>query len=68
MLHMSCIICGSWLCAQNRDCILLGPPAEGDAVQVRWTDGLIYGAKFVAAHSIPMFSVSSPSVFQKGPH
>uniref|UniRef100_A0A3P8VW91 [histone H3]-trimethyl-L-lysine(9) demethylase n=1 Tax=Cynoglossus semilaevis TaxID=244447 RepID=A0A3P8VW91_CYNSE len=41
---------------ENRDCILLGPPAEGDAVQVRWTDGLIYGAKFVAAHSIPMFS------------
>ncbi|KAI3375104.1 hypothetical protein L3Q82_021625, partial [Scortum barcoo] len=42
---------------QNRDCVRLGPPAEGDAVQVRWTDGLIYGAKFVASHSIPMYLV-----------
>uniref|UniRef100_A0A8C4ETS7 [histone H3]-trimethyl-L-lysine(9) demethylase n=1 Tax=Dicentrarchus labrax TaxID=13489 RepID=A0A8C4ETS7_DICLA len=31
---------------ENRDCVRLGPPAAGDAVQVRWTDGLIYGAKF----------------------
>ncbi|KAE8291106.1 Lysine-specific demethylase 4A [Larimichthys crocea] len=42
---------------ENRDCVRLGPPAEGDAVQVRWTDGLIYGAKFVASHSIPMYLV-----------
>ncbi|XP_042353155.1 lysine-specific demethylase 4A isoform X2 [Plectropomus leopardus] len=42
---------------QNRDCVRLGPPAEGDAVQVRWTDGLIYGAKFMASHSIPMYLV-----------
>ncbi|XP_060723132.1 lysine-specific demethylase 4A isoform X2 [Tachysurus vachellii] len=41
----------------NRDCVRLGPPAEGDAVQVRWTDGLIYGAKFVAAHIIPMYQL-----------
>ncbi|KAF4076292.1 hypothetical protein AMELA_G00212720 [Ameiurus melas] len=41
----------------NRDCVLLGPPAEGDVVQVRWTDGLIYGAKFVAAHVIPMYQL-----------
>uniref|UniRef100_A0A3B4UFF0 [histone H3]-trimethyl-L-lysine(9) demethylase n=1 Tax=Seriola dumerili TaxID=41447 RepID=A0A3B4UFF0_SERDU len=32
---------------ENRDCVRLGPPTEGDAVQVRWTDGLIYGAKFM---------------------
>lgn len=43
---------------QNRDCVHLGPPAEGDAVQVRWTDGLIYGAKFIASHSIPMYLVN----------
>lgn len=43
---------------QNRDCVQLGPPDEGDAVQVRWTDGLIYGAKFVASHSIPMYLVN----------
>uniref|UniRef100_UPI0037E96029 lysine-specific demethylase 4A isoform X3 n=1 Tax=Semicossyphus pulcher TaxID=241346 RepID=UPI0037E96029 len=42
---------------ESRDCIRLGPPCEGDAVQVRWTDGLIYGAKFVASHSIPMYLV-----------
>uniref|UniRef100_A0A8C9YEY2 [histone H3]-trimethyl-L-lysine(9) demethylase n=1 Tax=Sander lucioperca TaxID=283035 RepID=A0A8C9YEY2_SANLU len=42
---------------ENRDCVRLGPPAEGDAVQVRWTDGLIYGAKFKASHSIPMYLV-----------
>ncbi|KAL7850900.1 hypothetical protein AOLI_G00212560 [Acnodon oligacanthus] len=41
----------------NRDCVKLGPPAEGDVVQVRWTDGLIYGGKFVAAHIIPMYQV-----------
>ncbi|KAI1883317.1 hypothetical protein AGOR_G00243950 [Albula goreensis] len=41
----------------NRDCVNLGPPSEGDVVQVRWTDGLIYGAKFVAAHIIPMYQV-----------
>ncbi|XP_051554735.1 lysine-specific demethylase 4A [Myxocyprinus asiaticus] len=41
----------------NRDCRQLGPPSEGDVVQVRWTDSLIYGAKFVAAHVIPMYQV-----------
>ncbi|XP_054622896.1 lysine-specific demethylase 4A-like isoform X2 [Dunckerocampus dactyliophorus] len=42
---------------ENRDCIRLGPPAEGAAVSVRWTDGLVYGAKFVVSHSIPMYLV-----------
>ncbi|XP_070830151.1 lysine-specific demethylase 4A isoform X2 [Chaetodon trifascialis] len=42
---------------ENRDCVRLGPPAKGDVVQVRWTDGLIYGAKFVASHSILMYLV-----------
>ncbi|XP_059915621.1 lysine-specific demethylase 4A-like isoform X1 [Gadus macrocephalus] len=42
---------------QNRDCVRFGPPSQGDVVQVRWTDGLIYGAKFVASHSIPMYQV-----------
>uniref|UniRef100_A0A3Q3G9G4 [histone H3]-trimethyl-L-lysine(9) demethylase n=1 Tax=Kryptolebias marmoratus TaxID=37003 RepID=A0A3Q3G9G4_KRYMA len=42
---------------KNRDCVRLGPPSEGEAVQVRWTDGLIYGAKFITAHSIPMYLV-----------
>ncbi|XP_041942583.1 lysine-specific demethylase 4A isoform X1 [Alosa sapidissima] len=41
----------------NRDCVELGPPPEGTVVQVRWTDGLVYGAKFVAEHVIPMYMV-----------
>lgn len=48
---------------QNRDCVRLGPPSEGEAVQVRWTDGLIYGAKFVRSHSIPMYLVNPPPRF-----
>ncbi|XP_056270042.1 lysine-specific demethylase 4A isoform X2 [Pseudoliparis swirei] len=39
----------------NRDCAQLGPPPQGDVVQVRWTDGLVYGAKFVAAHAFHMY-------------
>ncbi|KAK7944543.1 hypothetical protein WMY93_000271 [Mugilogobius chulae] len=46
----------------DRDCERMGPPDEGDPVQVRWTDGLLYGAKFIAAHSDPMFLV----VFEDG--
>uniref|UniRef100_A0A8K9VGT2 [histone H3]-trimethyl-L-lysine(9) demethylase n=1 Tax=Oncorhynchus mykiss TaxID=8022 RepID=A0A8K9VGT2_ONCMY len=42
---------------ENRDCVKLGPPTVGDVVQVRWTDNLLYGAKFVASHSIPMFQM-----------
>ncbi|XP_041862274.1 lysine-specific demethylase 4A-like isoform X2 [Melanotaenia boesemani] len=41
----------------SRDCAQLGPPPQGDVVQVRWTDGLVYGAKFVAAHVIQMYLV-----------
>lgn len=39
----------------SRDCAQLGPPPQGEVVQVRWTDGLVYGAKFVAAHEIQMY-------------
>ncbi|XP_026112348.1 lysine-specific demethylase 4A-like isoform X2 [Carassius auratus] len=41
----------------NRDCAQLGPPPQGEVVQVRWTDGLVYGAKFVASHVIQMYQV-----------
>uniref|UniRef100_A0A4W5QT15 [histone H3]-trimethyl-L-lysine(9) demethylase n=1 Tax=Hucho hucho TaxID=62062 RepID=A0A4W5QT15_9TELE len=41
----------------GRDCTQLGPPPQGEMVQVRWTDGLVYGAKFVAAHIIQMYQV-----------
>nr|XP_008107692.1 PREDICTED: lysine-specific demethylase 4A [Anolis carolinensis]XP_008107693.1 PREDICTED: lysine-specific demethylase 4A [Anolis carolinensis]XP_008107694.1 PREDICTED: lysine-specific demethylase 4A [Anolis carolinensis]XP_008107695.1 PREDICTED: lysine-specific demethylase 4A [Anolis carolinensis]XP_016848707.1 PREDICTED: lysine-specific demethylase 4A [Anolis carolinensis] len=41
----------------SRDCAQLGPPAAGEVVQVRWTDGQIYGATFVASHVIQMYQV-----------
>ncbi|XP_051987021.1 lysine-specific demethylase 4A-like isoform X2 [Xyrauchen texanus] len=41
----------------NRDCAQMGPPSQGEVVQVRWTDGLVYGAKFVKAHVIQMYQV-----------
>ncbi|OCT84899.1 lysine-specific demethylase 4A [Xenopus laevis] len=41
----------------SRDCLNLGPPSAGEVVQVRWTDGLVYGAKFVASHTIQMYQV-----------
>ena len=43
---------------QSQDCLQLGPPAEGEVVQVRWTDGQVYGAKFVASHPIQMYQVA----------
>ncbi|KAK5906727.1 hypothetical protein CesoFtcFv8_004645 [Champsocephalus esox] len=41
----------------NRDCAQLGPPPQGEEVKVRWTDGLVYGAKFVASRAIYMYLV-----------
>ncbi|KGL84070.1 Lysine-specific demethylase 4A, partial [Tinamus guttatus] len=37
----------------SRDCLQL----LGEVVQVRWTDGQVYGAKFVASHAIQMYQV-----------
>ncbi|XP_072904478.1 lysine-specific demethylase 4C-like isoform X3 [Hemitrygon akajei] len=41
----------------SKNCLELGPPAEGEVVQVRWTDGLLYGAKFVGSNIIYMYQV-----------
>nr|XP_057929566.1 lysine-specific demethylase 4A [Doryrhamphus excisus] len=41
----------------SRDCAQLGPPPQGEVVQVRWTDGLVYGAKFVASRVVQMYLV-----------
>ncbi|XP_030061331.1 lysine-specific demethylase 4A [Microcaecilia unicolor] len=41
----------------SRDCLQLGPPPAGEKVEVRWTDGLVYGALFVASHAIQMYQV-----------
>uniref|UniRef100_A0A8C5WEE7 [histone H3]-trimethyl-L-lysine(9) demethylase n=1 Tax=Leptobrachium leishanense TaxID=445787 RepID=A0A8C5WEE7_9ANUR len=50
----------------SRDCTNLGPPPAGDIVQVRWTDGLVYGAKFVASHTIQMYQVEFEDGSQLG--
>ncbi|XP_072449917.1 lysine-specific demethylase 4B [Chiloscyllium punctatum] len=33
----------------SRDCVQHGSPAEGEVIQVRWTDSLVYSAKFVGS-------------------
>lgn len=52
---------------QSQDCLQLGPPAEGEVVQVRWTDGQVYGAKFVASHPIQMYQVAKGLGVGKAP-
>ncbi|OWK12188.1 hypothetical protein Celaphus_00003301 [Cervus elaphus hippelaphus] len=34
---------------QSRDCARLGPPPEGEFVELRWTDGNLYRAKFISS-------------------
>ncbi|XP_043909982.1 lysine-specific demethylase 4B [Protopterus annectens] len=41
----------------SRDCLKLGPPSEGELVQLRWTDGNVHSAKFVAAHLSQIYQV-----------
>uniref|UniRef100_A0A8C5TY79 [histone H3]-trimethyl-L-lysine(9) demethylase n=1 Tax=Malurus cyaneus samueli TaxID=2593467 RepID=A0A8C5TY79_9PASS len=41
----------------SRDCIQLGPPPEGELVQLQWTDGIIYKAKFIAAQISQIYQV-----------
>ncbi|XP_016111919.1 lysine-specific demethylase 4C-like isoform X2 [Sinocyclocheilus grahami] len=41
----------------SRDCSQLGPPEMGDAVQVKWPDGLFYGAKYLGSNTSYMYQV-----------
>uniref|UniRef100_A0A8C4VX25 Lysine-specific demethylase 4B n=1 Tax=Gopherus evgoodei TaxID=1825980 RepID=A0A8C4VX25_9SAUR len=41
----------------SRDCIQMGPPSEGELVQLQWTDGIIYKAKFIAAQISQIYQV-----------
>ncbi|CAM5146413.1 unnamed protein product [Natator depressus] len=41
----------------SRDCRKLGPPAEGEVVQVKWPDGKLYGAKYLGANVAHMYQV-----------
>ncbi|CAL8331764.1 unnamed protein product [Merluccius merluccius] len=41
----------------SRDCVTLGPPEVGEAVQVKWPDGLYYGAKYLGSNTTHMYQV-----------
>ncbi|XP_016159924.1 PREDICTED: lysine-specific demethylase 4B [Ficedula albicollis] len=41
----------------SRDCVQLGPPPEGELVQLQWTDGIVYKAKFIAAQISQIYQV-----------
>ncbi|XP_045070404.1 lysine-specific demethylase 4C [Coregonus clupeaformis] len=41
----------------SRDCARLGPPEVGEAVQVKWPDGLFYGAKYLGSNTSYMYQV-----------
>nr|XP_045360178.1 lysine-specific demethylase 4B isoform X1 [Camelus bactrianus] len=41
----------------SRDCARLGPPPEGEFVELRWTDGNIYRAKFISSVTSHIYQV-----------
>ncbi|KAK3523431.1 hypothetical protein QTP86_032822, partial [Hemibagrus guttatus] len=41
----------------SRDCVQLGPPEVGEVVQVKWPDGLYYGAKYLGSNTTYMYQV-----------
>ncbi|KAM4751440.1 lysine-specific demethylase 4C isoform 2-T2 [Anableps anableps] len=41
----------------SRDCVNFGPPEVGEAVQVKWPDGLFYGAKYLGSNVSYMYQV-----------
>ncbi|XP_053514263.1 lysine-specific demethylase 4B isoform X2 [Artibeus jamaicensis] len=44
-------------CITSRDCARLGPPPEGEFVELRWTDGNIYKAKFISSVTSHIYQV-----------
>uniref|UniRef100_A0A8C5KQM4 Lysine-specific demethylase 4B n=1 Tax=Jaculus jaculus TaxID=51337 RepID=A0A8C5KQM4_JACJA len=41
----------------SRDCVRLGPPPEGEFVELRWTDGNLYKAKFISSMTSHIYQV-----------
>ncbi|KAA0722383.1 Lysine-specific demethylase 4C [Triplophysa tibetana] len=41
----------------SRDCAQFGAPEVGEAVQVKWPDGLFYGAKYLGSNTTYMYQV-----------
>ncbi|XP_036069068.1 lysine-specific demethylase 4C isoform X3 [Oryzias melastigma] len=46
----------------SRDCVNLGPPEVGEAVQVKWPDGLFYGAKYLGSNVSHMYQSTASSM------
>lgn len=42
----------------------LGPPEVGEAVQVKWPDGLFYGAKYLGSNVSYMYQVRTHCTIQ----
>uniref|UniRef100_A0AAQ5XRH0 Lysine-specific demethylase 4B n=1 Tax=Amphiprion ocellaris TaxID=80972 RepID=A0AAQ5XRH0_AMPOC len=49
----------------SRDCVNLGPPEVGEVVQVKWPDGLFYGAKYLGSSVSYMYQVHTCTGFEK---
>lgn len=45
---------------QSRDCVRLGPPPEGEFVELRWADGNMYKARFISSVTSHVYQVSRP--------
>nr|XP_026260101.1 lysine-specific demethylase 4B isoform X1 [Urocitellus parryii] len=41
----------------SRDCLRLGPPPEGELVELRWTDGNLYKARFISSITSHIYQV-----------
>ncbi|XP_071066103.1 lysine-specific demethylase 4B isoform X2 [Dasypus novemcinctus] len=41
----------------SRDCVRLGPPPEGELVELRWADGNTYKAKFISSATSHIYQV-----------
>jgi hypothetical protein len=39
--------------------VKLGPPAEGEVIQVKWPDGKLYGAKYLGSNVAYMYQVGA---------
>lgn len=46
----------------------LGPPEVGEAVQVKWPDGLFYGAKYLGSNVSYMYQVQTHMYCTKDVH
>lgn len=41
----------------SRDCVRLGPPPEGELVELRWADGNLYRARFISSATSHIYQV-----------